>query len=290
MTTFNRNFAKRADGNPGTHAFITSPSMAVALCFAGVLDFDPRIDTVDGFWLRAPRGHDLPPLGFVEDDSGYVAPQPGSPEPVIRPDSKRLQRLQPFAPWDGKDLTELPLLIKVKGKCTTDHISMAGPWLKYRGHLENISENLLLGAVDAFTGRSGPVAPRARSLRDAGKGSIVVAEDNYGEGSSREHAAMEPRYLGVRAVLAKSFARIHETNLKKQGLLALTFANPADYARVRQGDKIDVLCAAIAPGQPVPVVLHHADGSSDTIEARHSYTPQQIAWFRAGSALNSLTK
>ena len=290
ITSFNRNFAKRADGNPQTHAFITSPSMAVALAFAGELDFDPRVEPVNGVWLRAPLGDDLPPRGFLADESGYVAPVPGSPEPVIRADSKRLQRLQPFAPWDGNDFQGLPLLIKVKGKCTTDHISMAGPWLKYRGHLENISDNLLLGATDAFTGKSGPVAPRAKALRDAGTGSVVVAEDNYGEGSSREHAAMEPRFLGVRAVLAKSFARIHETNLKKQGVLALTFATPADYARVRAGDRIDVLCADIAPGRNVPVVLHHADGSQDRIEARHSYTPQQLTWFRAGSALNTLSK
>ena len=260
VTSFNRNFAKRADGNPNTHAFIASPVMAVALAFSGVLDFDPRADTVDGVWLRAPRGEELPPRGFVPDISGYVAPQPGSGEPVIRPDSKRLQRLEPFPAWDGRDFEGLPLLIKVKGKCTTDHISMAGPWLKFRGHLENISDNLLLGAVDAFTGKSGPVAPRAKALRDAGTGSIVVAEENYGEGSSREHAAMEPRFLGVRAVLAKSFARIHETNLKKQGVLALTFADPADYARVLSGDRLDVRCAGLAPGQPVEVVLHHADG------------------------------
>ena len=290
VTSFNRNFAKRADGNPQTHAFIASPSLAVALAFAGELDFDPRAETVDGVWLQAPRCASLPPRGFVPDTSGYVAPQPGSPEPVIRPGSERLQRLVPFAPWDGADLAGLPLLIKVKGKCTTDHISMAGPWLKYRGHLENISDNLLLGAVDAFTGKSGPVAPRARQLRDAGPGSVVVAEENYGEGSSREHAAMEPRYLGVRAVLAKSFARIHETNLKKQGVLALTFARGADYAKVKEGDRLDILCAAIAPGRPVPVVLHHADGSEERINARHSYTSQQLAWFRAGSALNTLSK
>ena len=270
VTSFNRNFAKRADGNPETRAFISSPSMAVALAFAGRLDFDPRSETIDGVWMRAPRGNDLPAQGFVPDITGYVAPQPGSPEPVIRPDSQRLQRLEPFAAWDGNDLMALPLLIKVKGKCTTDHISMAGPWLKYRGHLENISDNLLMGATDAFTGKSGPVAPRAKALRDAGAGSIVVAEDNYGEGSSREHAAMEPRFLGVRAVLAKSFARIHETNLKKQGVLALTFADPTDYNRVRAGDRISVHCAGIAPGLPVVVVLHHAGGASETILARHS--------------------
>ena len=290
VTSFNRNFAKRADGNPETRAFIASPSMAVALAFAGKLDFDPRSETLDGVWMRAPRGNDLPAQGFVPDTTGYVAPQPGSPEPVIRPDSKRLQRLGPFAPWDGNDLLGLPLLIKVKGKCTTDHISMAGPWLKYRGHLENISDNLLMGATDAFTGKSGPVAPRAKILRDAGTGSVVVAEDNYGEGSSREHAAMEPRYLGVRAVLAKSFARIHETNLKKQGVLALTFATPTDYTKIKAGDKLDILCADIAPGKPVSVVIRHENGSQERIQARHSYSPQQIAWFRAGSALNTLSK
>ena len=264
--------------------------MAVALAFAGKLDFDPRSETLDGVWMRAPRGNDLPAQGFVPDTTGYVAPQPGSPEPVIRPDSKRLQRLEPFAPWDGNDLLGLPLLIKVKGKCTTDHISMAGPWLKYRGHLENISDNLLMGATDAFTGKSGPVAPRAKILRDAGTGSVVVAEDNYGEGSSREHAAMEPRYLGVRAVLAKSFARIHETNLKKQGVLALTFANPTDYAKIRLGDKLDVLCSSITPGKTITVIICHENGSQEIIQARHSYTPQQIAWFRAGSALNTLSR
>ena len=290
VTSFNRNFAKRADGNPQTHAFIASPSMAVALAFAGELDFDPRVEPVNGIWLRAPLGDDLPPRGFLADESGYVAPKAGSPDPVIRPDSKRLQRLEPFAPWDGKDFEALPLLIKVKGKCTTDHISMAGPWLKYRGHLENISDNLLLGAVDAFTGKSGPVAPRAKALRDAGTGSVVVAEDNYGEGSSREHAAMEPRYLGVRAVLAKSFARIHETNLKKQGVLALTFSHASDYAKVRSGDKLDILCAAITPGKPLTVIICHENGSQERIQAKHSYTPQQIAWFRAGSALNTLSK
>ena len=290
VTSFNRNFAKRADGNPQTHAFIASPVMAVALAFAGELDFNPRTDTIDGVWLQAPRSHNLPPSGFVPEISGYVAPVAGSPEPVIRPDSERLQRLEPFAPWDGRDFEALPLLIKVKGKCTTDHISMAGPWLRFRGHLENISDNLLLGAVDAFTGKSGPVAPRARQLRDAGTGSIIVAEENYGEGSSREHAAMEPRFLGVRAVLAKSFARIHETNLKKQGVLALTFAHASDYAKVREGDRLDVCCSDITPGRSVTVVLHHTDGSQESIQALHSYTPQQIAWFRAGSALNTLSK
>ena len=290
VTTFNRNFAKRADGNPNTHAFIVSPEMAVAYLFAGDLAFDPQRDALDGVRLPSPEGAPLPPKGFVPSTDGYIAPQPGSPEPEISPDSERLQRLEPFRPWDGGDFRGLPLLIKVKGKCTTDHISMAGPWLRFRGHLEHISDNLLLGAVDAFTGASGPVAPRAKALKEAGPGSIVVAEDNYGEGSSREHAAMEPRYLGIRAILAKSFARIHETNLKKQGVLALTFADPADYDKIRQDDRIDVRCAGIQPGRPVPIVLHHADGSQESFNALHSYNAQQLAWFRAGSALNTLAK
>ena len=286
VTTFNRNFAKRADGNPNTHAFIVSPEMAVAYLFSGSLAFDPQTDTIDGVKLQAPQGSSLPPDGFVSPADAYVAPQPGSPEPEIRPDSERLQKLEPFAPWDGKDFTELPLLIKVKGKCTTDHISMAGPWLRFRGHLEHISDNLLLGAIDAFTGTSGPVAPRAKDLKQ----SIIVAEENYGEGSSREHAAMEPRFLGVKAILAKSFARIHETNLKKQGVLALTFADPRDYDKIKQEDRIDVRCAAIHPGEPVIIVLHHADGTTESIKALHTYNDQQLAWFRAGSALNTLTK
>ena len=290
VTTFNRNFSKRADGNPNTHAFIASPEMAVACLFSGKLDFNPAKDLIDGVLLQTPHGADLPPDGFTGALCGYAAPRPGSPEPEIRSGSRRLQRLEPFAPWDGRDITGLHLLIKVKGKCTTDHISMAGPWLRYRGHLENISENLLMGAVDAFTGESGPVAPRARALRDSGRGSIVVAEDNYGEGSSREHAAMEPRFLGVRVILAKSFARIHETNLKKQGILALTFADPDDYDRICRDDILDVLCSDIAPGKPVCIVIHHVDGGQETIRARHGYNAQQLEWFRAGSALNTFSK
>ena len=290
VTTFNRNFAKRADGNPNTHAFIVSPELAVAYLFAGDLAFDPQRDRLDGITLTEPSGAPLPPEGFVSTTDGYLAPKNGSPEPVIRPDSERLQRLEPFRPWDGSDFCGLPLLIKVKGKCTTDHISMAGPWLRFRGHLEYISDNLLLGAVDAFTGTSGPVAPRAKALKATDGGSIVVAEDNYGEGSSREHAAMEPRYLGVRAILAKSFARIHETNLKKQGVLALTFSDPADYDKIQKDDRIDVLCAAIQPSRPVPIVLHHADGTQESFNALHTCNAQQLAWFRAGSALNTLSK
>ena len=283
VTSFNRNFAKRADGNPNTHAFIVSPQVAVALAFSGSFSLP------DG--LKAPCVDELPPKGFATGTSGYQAPVPGSPEPEIDPSSDRIQRLVPFPAWDGSDFRSLPLLIKTVGKCTTDHISMAGPWLRYRGHLQNISQNLLLGATDAFTGMSGaPVAQRAAELRDADGGSVIVAGDNYGEGSSREHAAMEPRYLGVKAIIAKSFARIHETNLKKQGVLALTFADPSDYDRVRPGDRISILCSSIVPGEPVQVVLHHSDGPSESIEVRHSYNEQQIGWLRAGSALNALSK
>lgn len=290
VTTFNRNFAKRADGNPNTHAFIVSPEMAVAYLFSGNLSFDPQTDTIDGFKFHAPHDVPLPQDGFVCATDGYIAPIENSPEPQIRPNSDRLQRLEPFQPWDGQDFKKLPLLIKVKGKCTTDHISMAGPWLQYRGHLEHISENLLIGAIDAFSGESGPIAQRAKSFRDAGPGSIVVAEDNYGEGSSREHAAMEPRYLGVKVILSKSFARIHETNLKKQGILALTFKDPNDYEKIRQDDCIDVLCSGIQPGQSIQIVLHHSDGKQESFHVLHSYTEQQIAWFRAGSAINTLSK
>ena len=301
VTSFNRNFAKRADGNPLTHAFIVSPEMAVALAFAGKLDFDPRTDAVDGFRFSEPTGADLPAGGFAPCEMGYIAPQEGSPAPVIDPQSKRLQVLKPFPAWDGKDFSGLSLLIKTKGKCTTDHISMAGPWLRFRGHLQNISQNLLMGAVNAFTGQSGSVfnqiekkdmsvADSAAIYRDKAQGSVIVAEDNYGEGSSREHAAMEPRYMGVKAVIAKSFARIHETNLKKQGVLALTFCNPADYDLVRQNDSIDVLCSGIQPGKPVEVVLHHSDGTSHSLQASHTYNDQQLVWFKAGSALNSLKK
>ncbi len=301
VTSFNRNFAKRADGNPLTHAFIVSPEMAVALAFAGRLDFDPRTDDINGFRFSEPQGEALPAGGFAACDPGFIAPSEGSPVPVINPESQRLQVLKPFPAWDGKDFDGLRLLIKTKGKCTTDHISMAGPWLRFRGHLQNISQNLLMGAVNAFSGESGSVynciegknmsvADSAAVYRDKASGSIVVAEDNYGEGSSREHAAMEPRYMGVKAVIAKSFARIHETNLKKQGVLALTFCNPADYDLVRQDDSIDVLCSGIQPGKPVEVVLHHSDGTSDSLQASHTYNDQQLVWFNAGSALNSLKK
>lgn len=300
VTSFNRNFAKRADGNPDTHAFIVSPEMAVATAFGSVLGFDPDHDGIGDFHFSAPHGDELPAEGFVTAADGLVAPVPGSPAPVISENSERLQLLAPFPAWDGNDLASLHLLIKTQGKCTTDHISMAGPWLRFRGHLQNISENLLMGAVNTFNGRSAAVkncfrpgeelsvSESARLYQANACGSMVVAEDNYGEGSSREHAAMEPRYLGVKVILAKSFARIHETNLKKQGVLALTFAQASDYEKVMEDDVIDVKCSSIAPSSTVDVVLHHADGGSETIVALHTYNEQQIAWFKAGSALNSI--
>ncbi|MBP9998114.1 MAG: aconitate hydratase [Bacteroidales bacterium] len=283
VTSFNRNFAKRADGNPNTHAFIVSPEVAVAMAFVGLLHFN----TAD---FPAPAGDELPAKGFAACDSGYLAPADNAPEPVIDPESERIQKLEPFKAWDGQDVKGAALLIKCKGKCTTDHISMAGPWLRFRGHLENISANLLLGATPAF----GPdpefktPAEKAKHLRDLGIGSVVVAEENYGEGSSREHAAMEPRFLGVKAVIAKSFARIHETNLKKQGVLALSFSDPADYDKVQDGDSFDILCTALEPGRKIGVVLHHKDGSCEEILASHTYNDKQIGWFKAGSALNAL--
>ena len=291
VTTFNRNFAKRADGNPNTFAFIVSPEIAVAFAFSGVFGIPEG--------LEAPTVPSLPLEGFAYCDSGCSALKETFTEPLINLSSSRIQRLKPFERWDGSDFMALPLLIKTKGKCTTDHISMAGPWLQYRGHLENISGNFLLGAVDAFTGESGvlveyPGAPgkisavsaRARRLGT----SIVVAEDNYGEGSSREHAAMEARYLGVKVIIAKSYARIHETNLKKQGVLALTFADSSDYDKVLSGDMIDVMCSSIAPGVEVQVMLNHKDGSTDRIVVNHTYNDQQIGWFKTGSALNCLCK
>ena len=291
VTSFNRNFAKRADGNPNTHAFIVSPEVAVAIAFEGSLSTDVSS-------IPAPVGPELPPDGFASYEAGYIAP-PESASPVcIDPASERLQILAPFAPWDGQDFTDVPLLIKTKGKCTTDHISMAGPWLKFRGHLENVSRNMLMGAINAFNGQTDSVmhdgeimtvSASARAWKEAGCGSVVVAEDNYGEGSSREHAAMEPRFLGVKAVLAKSFARIHETNLKKQGVLALTFADGSDYDKVREGDRIDISVSMLSPGTPLVVTLHHTDGTVEEFRANHTYNDKQILWFKSGSALNSLT-
>ena len=303
--SFNRNFAKRADGNPKTHAFVSSPSTVVAMALSGQLGFNPITDTLtneDGeeVKLDPPTAVELPPNGFACDDPGFVAPaEDGSGvEVIVKPDSERLQLLDSFAPWEGTDLKDLRLLIKAKGKCTTDHISMAGPWLKFRGHLDNIANNTLTGATNAFndatnsvknqlSGEYGEVPDVARAYKAQGIGTIVVGDDNYGEGSSREHAAMQPRHLGVRAVLVKSFARIHETNLKKQGMLALTFANPADYDKVQEDDTIDINgLESFAPGTPLTLVLHHADGSTDEITVNHSYNEGQIEWFKAGSALN----
>ncbi|WP_166333163.1 aconitate hydratase [Sphingobacterium chungjuense] len=303
--SFNRNFAKRADGNPNTYAFVTSPEMVAAIAIAGDLGFNPVTDTLtnrDGEQVKldAPTGDELPSKGFAVQDAGYQAPaKDGSDVSVdVAEDSDRLQLLEPFEAWEGTDLKGLKLLIKAKGKCTTDHISMAGPWLKYRGHLDNISNNLLIGAVNYFndetdtvknqlTGEYGAVPATQRAYKAEGIGSIVVGDENYGEGSSREHAAMEPRHLGVRAVLVKSFARIHETNLKKQGMLALTFADKDDYDKVQENDTIDIIgLTDFAPNKSLTLVLHHEDGSSDEIEVNHSYNAQQIGWFKAGAALN----
>lgn len=307
--SFNRNFAKRADGNPNTFAFVGSPELVTALAIAGDLNFNPLTDTLtndkgEQVKLDAPSGFELPVKGFAVDDPGYQAPAAdGSSVTVaVAPDSKRLQLLAPFAEWEGTDLKGLKLLIKAKGKCTTDHISMAGPWLKFRGHLDNISNNMLIGAVNFYnektdnvknqlTGEYGPVPATQRAYKAAGVGSIVVGDENYGEGSSREHAAMEPRFLGVRAILVKSFARIHETNLKKQGMLALTFADKADYDKIQEDDTIDIIgLTSFTPGTPLTLVFTHADGSKDTIMANHTYNEQQIEWFKAGAALNIIRK
>jgi aconitate hydratase len=305
ITSFNRNFAKRADGNPNTHAFVASPEIVTALAIAGDLTFNPLTDTLtnaDGHQVKLdePKGLELPTKGFAVEDAGYQAPalDGSTVQVLVSPTSDRLQLLDSFPAWEGSDLTGLKLLIKAKGKCTTDHISMAGPWLKYRGHLDNISNNMLIGAVNAFndatnkvknqlTGEFGEVPATQRQYKAAGIGSIVVGDENYGEGSSREHAAMEPRFLGVRAILVKSFARIHETNLKKQGMLALTFANPSDYDLIQEDDSIDILgLTSFAPSKPLQIVLNHKNGSSDTIHANHTYNEGQIEWFKAGSALN----
>ena len=303
--SFNRNFAKRADGNPNTYAFVASPEMVAALAIAGDLGFNPLTDTLtndkgEQVKLDGPYGDELPAKGFAVEDAGYQAPAAdGSKVTVnVSPTSDRLQLLDPFAAWEGTDLSGLKLLIKAKGKCTTDHISMAGPWLKYRGHLDNISNNMLIGAVNFFndktdevknqlTGAYGPVPATQRAYKAAGIGSIVVGDENYGEGSSREHAAMEPRHLGVRAVLVKSFARIHETNLKKQGMLALTFADKADYEKIQEDDTIDIVgLTSFAPNTPLTLVLTHKDGSKQEIKVNHTYNEQQIEWFKAGGALN----
>jgi aconitate hydratase len=309
ITSFNRNFAKRADGNPNTHAFVASPEIVTALAIAGDLTFNPIKDTLTNeegkqVKLEEPAGLELPTKGFAVEDAGYQAPATdGSKvEVIVDPKSDRLQLLEPFKAWEGTDLKGLKLLIKAKGKCTTDHISMAGPWLRYRGHLDNISNNMLIGAVNAYNGETnkvknqlsgeyGEVPAVQRQYKLHGVGSIVVGDENYGEGSSREHAAMEPRFLGVRAILVKSFARIHETNLKKQGMLALTFANPSDYDLIQEDDAIDIIgLTSFVPGKPLAVVLNHKDGSKHEIQVNHTYNEGQIGWFKAGSALNLINQ
>ena len=303
--SFNRNFSKRADGNPNTHAFVTSPEMVAALAIAGRLDFNPLTDTLindngEEVKLTAPFGDELPKKGFAVEDNGFQAPavDGSGVQILVSETSDRLQLLAPFDAWDGKNITGAKLLIKAFGKCTTDHISMAGPWLRFRGHLDNISNNMLIGAVNAFgqatnkvknqlTGNFDTVPAVARAYKAAGIPSIVVGDHNYGEGSSREHAAMEPRFLGVKAVLVKSFARIHETNLKKQGMLGLTFANEADYDKIQEDDTINFVdLVDFAPGKPLTLEFVHANGSKDIILANHTYNESQIGWFVAGSALN----
>jgi aconitate hydratase len=303
--SFNRNFAKRNDGNPNTYAFVASPEIVTAMAIAGDLGFNPLTDTLtnekgEKVKLDPPSGDELPKRGFAVEDPGYQAPAAdGSNVTVdVSPTSDRLQLLDPFPAWEGVDLKGLRLLIKAKGKCTTDHISMAGPWLKYRGHLDNISNNMLIGAVNYFNNKTDSVknqltgeydsVPKVQRLYKAqGNGSVVIGDENYGEGSSREHAAMEPRHLGVRAVLVKSFARIHETNLKKQGMLGLTFADKEDYEKVQEDDTIDILgLTSFTPNVPLTVVLNHADGTKDEITVNHTYNKQQIEWFKAGGALN----
>ncbi len=311
LTSFNRNFPKRNDGSADTQAFIASPEIVIAYALAGRLDWNPLTGDLEGkdgkrFKLAPPApAPELPPRGFVASSEGYLAPpaERARIEVKIEPGSERLSFLAPFPAWDGKDYVELPILLKAKGKCTTDHISMAGPWLRYRGHLDKISDNLFIGATNAFTGKTGagknaisgeqgiPFPKIARDYKARGLSWAVVGDQNYGEGSSREHAAMEPRWLGGVAVIVRSFARIHETNLKKQGLLPLTFANPADYEKVEEGDRVSVLgLAALAPGKNLHVALHHASGKRDEFEVRHTFNAEQIGWFRAGSALNVLRR
>lgn len=309
INSFNRNFAKRNDNNPETYSFIASPEIVTALAIAGSLSFNPETDYLinesgEQVKLDPPYGDELPENGFVKDTSGYIAPKPADYKTEIKidPNSERLQLLERFEPWDGKDFIDLPLLLKVKGKCTTDHISPAGEWLKYRGHLDNISKNMFLGAINAFTGNAGEakniftgeykqVHEVARDYKSQGIGWIVVGDENYGEGSSREHAAMEPRYLGGKAIIAKSFARIHETNLKKQGMLPLTFANPDDYDKIREDDRLSIIgLKDFAPEKQLKLIAKHSDGSIDEIWLNHSFSATQIEWFKAGSALNLIAQ
>jgi len=303
VTSYNRNFAKRADANPETRNFVASPETVTLLAISGRLTFDPASDELvneqgEKVRLSPPTGVQIPSEGLAPERGGLVSTRPDPKvEVAIEEGSDRIQRLEPFQPWDGKDFKDIPVLLKAKGKCTTDHISMAGPWLRYRGHLDNISDNLFLGAVNAFidepgkvknsfTGEYGDTTKVARDYRERGIGWVVIGEENYGEGSSREHAAMEPRFLGGVAVVAKSFARIHETNLKKQGMMALTFADPADYDRIQEDDRISIDVSKIAPGQPLTMTIRHENGTMETIMLNHTCNANQIQWFKAGSALN----
>jgi len=306
ITSFNRNFPARNDGNPETLAFIASPEIVIALALAGRIDFNPQRDALTGakgeaVTLKAPEAPELPASGFAAGKTGFIEPPADGSrvQVVVKPESERLQLLQPFPAWDGKDYERLAVLLKAKGKCTTDHISPAGPWLRYRGHLDKISDNMFTGAVNAFTGETGkgrdvlfgesgvPFPKIARRYKTDGVRWVVIGDENYGEGSSREHAAMEPRYLGGVAIIARSFARIHETNLKKQGMLPLTFDNPADYEKIQETDRISIVgLKDLAPGKSVTAVIHHADGRDETIQCRHSFSAEQLAWFKAGSALN----
>ena len=307
--SFNRNFSKRADGNPNTHAFVASPEMVAAVAISGRLDFNPITDSLvneegDEVKLDPPTGLELPPKGFDVEDNGYLAPlaDGSSVNVIVKENSERLELLKPFEPWDRKNLKDVRLLLKAYGKCTTDHISMAGPWLRFRGHLDNISNNCFIGAVNAFnqktnfvknqlTGEYGGVPEVQRAYKAAGVSTIVVGDHNYGEGSSREHAAMEPRHLGVKVVLVKSFARIHETNLKKQGMLGLTFKNEKDYDLIKEDDVFNFIdLSEFSPGKKLIIEVVHSDGTLDTIEANHTYNQQQIEWFKEGSALNLIKK
>ncbi|MBE0570584.1 MAG: aconitate hydratase, partial [Ignavibacteriaceae bacterium] len=308
VTSFNRNFAKRNDGNPETLAFVASPELTTALALAGSLSFNPITDELvndkgEKVKLNPPKGEELPPKGFDEGSSGFIPPAKdgSSVEVKVDPKSERLQLLKPFEKWDGKDLVDLPVLLKAKGKCTTDHISMAGPWLRFRGHLDNISNNMFIGATNAFSGDTGKVknvfAGETKSVPEVAReykakeiGWIVIGDENYGEGSSREHAAMEPRFLGGRAIIVKSFARIHETNLKKQGMLPLTFAESKDYDKIKEDDKIDLLVTQLSPGKQLKMLVKHSDGSKDEIMLNHTMNEAQIKWFKAGSALNLIAK
>ena len=309
VTSYNRNFAKRNDGNSATHSFVAGPEIVTALALAGKLTFNPLTDSIEGkdgkkYRLEAPQGEELPERGFDPGESGYVSPaEDGSNIKVtVNPESNRLQLLEPFAPWDGSDYEDLLVLVKAQGKCTTDHISPAGPWLRFRGHLDNISDNLFIGAVNAFghdpgtsrnllTGKVDKISANARYYQSKNQGWVAIGDDNYGEGSSREHAAMEPRFLGGRAIIVKSFARIHETNLKKQGMLALTFRNPDDYDKIREDDHVSIRgLKDFKPATPLKLVIKHSNGSQDECLLDHSFNDAQIAWFKAGSALNLIAK